>query len=197
MVLGLLTLSGTALAADEAVFGLAWGQTPAQVQAQGIALTLEKTQGHLQVFSTRSPLPQGLKDASGYMLGFDDQKGLVKVRSLQIFVQDPDGSRGRATFDRLASVLASKYTRDPAHSMQVVGQRLYTKPDEFYQCLDYAGCGLWAQTFMAPTKRVMIQLDGLKPGTGSLSITVEAYPAFEQSLAKTQAEQAQAERNAL
>ena len=172
--------SAFALDGDEALFGLRWGMTPAQVQAFGVTLINTENDRGLDLYKTTS-LPKNVSDAESYSLTFFNGR-LVKLWVVtKNITGDPTGAKGKERFGAFRSALAAKYG-ESAHNRQISGVALYTEWDEFYQCLAYSGCGIWASIFETNDKIVGIEIKGLRRGTGYIEITAEAKPQFHEAL---------------
>jgi hypothetical protein len=173
-------MSALAADGDEALFGLRWGMTPAEVRAIDVTLTKSKGDRNLEIYRTTS-LPRNVSDTESYSLMFADGR-LVKLWAVgKNIVNDPTGSNGKERFEALRSALTEKYGK-PTSNAQTTGNKLYRESDEFYQCLAYSGCGVWASIYETSEKVVSVELKGMSRGTGFLDITAEAKPQFERAL---------------
>ena len=176
----LLTLPAFAADGDEALFGLRWGMTVAEVKSAGVSITKTDGDRNLETYKALS-VPKTLSDFESYWMIFADGK-LAKVWGLSKNIEnDPSGASGKERFDTLRSALVQKYGQ-PKINSQTVGNKLFKEYDEFYQCLKYSGCGLWAATFEPGDKDLSIELKGLSRGTGYINITAEAKPQWDQAL---------------
>ena len=165
---------------DEALFGLRWGMTIAEVKAAGVTLTKTKGDRNLEIFKASS-VPKSLSDFESYSMIFADGK-LVKLWGISKDIsEDPSGSSGKERFETLRAALTQKYG-SPKLNSQTTGNKLFKEYDEFYQCLAYSGCGLWVSTYETPDKHLSIELKGLRRGTGYIDITSEAQPQWTQAL---------------
>lgn len=54
---------------------------------------------------------------------------------------DTYGSEGKEKYENIKTSLRKKYGL-PTLKLEVSGLTLWNEPDEFYQCLDYDGCGV-------------------------------------------------------
>lgn len=179
-LLPFLSLPALGADGDEALFGLRWGMTVAEVKAAGVTLT--KTDGDRNFDIYKAPsMPKNLSDFESYSMIFADGK-LVKLWGLSKNISnDPNGSNGKERFETLRTALTHKYG-PPDLNSQTIGNKLFKEYDEFYQCLKYTGCGIWLSTFDTPDKDISIQLKGLSRGTGYLDITAEAKPQWSKAL---------------
>ncbi len=59
--------------------------------------------------------------------------------------------------------------------LEISGLKLWDEPDEFYQCLDYSGCGFWMSAFEDKESGIAVglQLEGLRRGRGFIKLTYE------------------------
>ncbi len=178
--IALLTLPALAADGDEALFGLRWGMTVAEVKSAGVAITKTNGDRNLDTYKALS-VPRNLSDFESYWMVFADGK-LAKVWGFSKNISnDPNGSSGKERFDTLRSALVQKYGK-PKLNSQTVGNKLFKEYDEFYECLKYSGCGLWVSTFESGDKDLSIELKGLSRGTGYIDITAEAKPQWDQAL---------------
>jgi len=95
------------------------------------------------------------------------------------------GSAGKDQFDNLVNLLKQKYKVENTYCY--VGQELYKESDEFYECLNYDGCGNWAILMSSENKNISIQLCGLSRGEGYIRLVAEAKPEFSNALEKNKA----------
>ena len=169
------------LAGNEAMFGLNFGQTPKEIRALGSVLTFKYSKKNFSSYTCTS-LPKNFSLAERYILIFSDDS-LVKITMIgNTISKDIYGSDGKEAFINTFELLKNKYS---IHLFRTdSGLKLYDEPDEFYQCLAYDGCGLYAAILKNDSKTVTLQLKGLERGKGYLIITAEAVPEFEKALKK-------------
>ena len=178
----LLNTGSFSWAGGQAMFGLNWGMSPAEVREFGIYLKPEKKTNNLYIYSTNS-LPKNLKGTGSYTLVFSKQGKLIKIIMVgEKITGDLSGEIGKARFEELASQLSQKYKE--FKSITEVGVKMYDEPDEFYQCLAYKGCGLWVKMFQAENQNISLQLNGVRKGEGYLDITIEAVPEWNIAVGK-------------
>lgn len=165
--------------ARDRIFGLDWQSTPAQLQANGIALTQQKTKGRLTMYLTHA-LPINLSDADSYLLIFDRDRGLVKILMVgKDIVADPDGTKGKQRLRELNDILVGKgYTPEPDQSIH----RITSKTEDFYACLYKPTCGLWQQVYTKDDVAVLLRLRATRDGTGYIMMSFEEQPQFAQAL---------------
>ena len=157
-----------------APFGLTWGKSKADLQNQGVAFYDCKDVDFMQGCQTKI-LPKPLSIAEFYFLLFHPRKGLVKVQMAGKTISDDiTGSNGKADYARIKTRLTTKYG-SRLKGAEIVGQKLYDEYDEFYQCLAYAGCGVWLSLWEGSDGSVVsLQLKGFSRGEGYLTLTYES-----------------------
>lgn len=93
--------------------------------------------------------------------------------SSQDVTNDITGSSGKKLYFKAKDSLTKKYGEPKAYEQ--IGTKLYKKYDEFYQCLRYAGCGMWTSLWQRPEGgMVLVELKGKVRGTGYLSMSYES-----------------------
>ena len=168
----LLLLSAPAGAVEvQAPAGFKWGQTQAKIKQQGI--TFEKCEPvETFVFCQTRKAPKPLSFADFYSLVFVDNR-LQKVQIAgNDITDDPSGREGKELFAKVKRQLTAKYGQ-PSDEREIVGLKLWDEYDEFYQCLDYAGCGLWSAIWKHDGS-VVIELKGVSRGKGWLNLIYES-----------------------
>ena len=195
LLLPIIMLSTNSMAAGEAMFGLNWGETVEKIKEQNIELEKFGNENNITYYKTNS-LPENFSDIEVYILIFDDYLGLVKVfLQSKDFENDIYGSNGKDRFNKIRQILKEKYKmKDEA---RFIGQKLYDESDEFYQCLNYKGCGYWASTFETSNKFILLELIGKKRGVGFYELSVEAVPEWKQTLKKLEGKKAKSDDDAL
>jgi hypothetical protein len=193
----LCSLAAAAIAKDnnEAMFGLRWDMSVSEVRATGAPLTQQRTEGNITAFRTES-VPKGFSDAEFYVLMFASDRLVKIVMVTKDFTDDPFGTAGRERFAKIKTILEEKYGK-PTMSSQEVGRKLFRERDEFYQCLAYTGCGLWAAVFEPPGKSISMELKGSRRGVGYVSITTEAEPQWTNALKQKRDSTGRSDANAL
>ena len=178
MVTLLLASTASAEETDNTVLGLEFGQTIAQVKAAGVVLA-DTRDDHGLVSATADNVPKPIPGFVSYLLAFFDKK-LVKVGLVgEPVTDDIYGTTGKQRFDALLEVLKKKYKVN--QDSRLVGVALYKKPDEFYQCLAYSGCGRWVVFLAGGGKELMLELKGAGRGKGYLTLYIEG-PGFNLAL---------------
>ncbi len=180
---------------DEAMFGLRWGMKAAEVQASGVTITKKKGDRNLEIYEAVS-LPKNVSDVESYSLIFADGR-LAKISAIgKNIANDPSGSNGKERFEAIAKALTEKYGK-PSNSYQSTGNKLFKEYDEFYQCLAYSGCGQWTTVYEPNDKDIVIELKGIRRGTGYLVITAEAKPQWSQALDVYKSRKSSSDKDAL
>lgn len=197
LVLTIAVLSAQTHAADgdDALFGLKWGMTVSEVKAASSNLSKLRGERNLETYKASS-VPKPLSDVEAYMFIFADGK-LVKMWAVgKDIVGDPTGSIGKERFEALRGALNDKYGK-PTQNYQSIGNKLFKEYDEFYQCLAYSGCGMWVSVFETPDKAIIVELKGLRRGTGYLEVTSESKPQWSNALDVFNSRKASSDKDAL
>ena len=168
-----------------APFGLSWDTTTTEIKDLGFT----KSQGDEIIAWTGVNVPKAWSKGKTYIL-LTYQDKLVKASVLSESISgDITGSEGKELYEEMKALLTKKYG-EPKDSMEAVGRSVYKDYDEFYQCLDYDGCGIYISAFYVAGGYISIQLIGTSRGYGYLQVSYEP-PAFGE--AKRAIEQAKAE----
>ncbi len=163
-------------------FGLTWNMT--ETDLRGIGFSPATDDGDLSILTSVSA-PKAWSKAESYFAVTYKGK-LVKAGATSVnFTNDIYGSEGKAEFARLKALLTKKYGA-PQSSYERIGGKLYDEADEFYQCLEYAGCGAYLATFEMVGGLIGLQLEGKRRGEGYIRLLYES-PEF--SIAKAKIEQ--------
>ena len=171
-------------------FGLSWNMSEGDLDKLGFTDTGRGVEG-FNVFSSVS-VPKPWSKGDRY-LAVTYKNRLVKASALSVDITDDIyGSEGKEMYKQMKALLAKKYG-DPSDHYEFVGADIYDESDEFYQCLNYSGCGGYASMFQYLGGTIAVQLNGLTRGKGYLSITYES-PGFE--AAKRQSEKEAEESDA-
>ena len=156
-----------------APFGLRWDMSEAELKSVGFSHTT--TNGGLDLYASVS-VPKSWSKGDTYLAVFY-QGNLVKLAANSIhFTDDVYGTEGKKTYSQLKNLLTKKYGQ-PTNQLERVGLSLYDDSDEFYQCLEYSGCGAYATVFEYAGGTIGISLNGVRRGEGYLTIGYES-PAF-------------------
>ncbi len=178
--------------------GLRWGLSENDLASMNVSLSdCKDTPTHR--YCKTSNVPKPLSFAERYQLIFIGGK-LLKTRIIgKDILGDIYGTSGKASFDRILNGLKKKYTvKDFAHSQFIyTGRKLYDESDEFYQCLNYVGCGKHV-IYIVPEEgkngrgTVTLELNGLSRGKGYLDVIHES-PLWSEELDKAKEAQNEAD----
>ena len=171
-------------------FGLNWDMSDDNLKEHGFTLVKENS-SEFNVFTSVS-VPKAWSKGNTYLaLTYKDQ--LVKVVALSVdFTNDIYGSEGKEMYNQMKALLTKKYGA-PSDHYEYTGRDLYDEADEFYQCLEYSGCGHYVSIFKFSGGIIAIELEGKGRGTGYLTIGYES-PGF--LIAKRQIEKEAKESDA-
>lgn len=170
-------------------FGLTWGMSEAELQKLGF--TQVSDSDGFKIFSSVST-PKAWSKAENYVAV--TYKGrLVKAAAVSTdFSDDIYGSEGKRNYNQVKELLTKKYGAPSTHYERIGGE-LYDGSDEFYQCLEYSGCGAYLSIFEFGGGGISVQLKGKRRGEGYLTIAYES-PQF--SVAKKEIERGDLESDA-
>lgn len=194
VILTVIFWTGLATAQESfpAPFGLGWDMSVSELKALGFHEI--KTEGGLTTLTSVSA-PKPWSQAEVYIaLTYDDRLIKAGVKSVD-FTDDIYGIEGKQTYKRMKTLLTGKYGM-PTEEFELTGQELYKDSDEFYQCLDYSGCGSYASFFRYAGGVIQLQLQGQRRGVGHVLIYYES-PAFGLAKRKIEADQLEADTDAL
>ena len=178
-----------------APFGLEWGMSKEQVTEMGVNLTPHPS---AKGAYTAKILPKNLSDAEEYYLVFEQGFGLVKVSAhTKNITSDLYGSKGKERYSQLKTAIVNKYGK-PSRELEATGRaRIYDNIDEFYQCLNYDGCGYWVSLWgNSAGGGIALNIEGLSRGTGYIALTYESL-AFYTAHEKEEAEKSRSDEDAL
>lgn len=157
------------------VFGLRFGDSYATATSKGLQAKLKTKDGNLALYeSTKLPKQPSNTDLVG--LAFDQGHGLQKIQWLsKNITEDPMGIKGKEQFSELKAILGQKYgDPDSGLSYERVGVSLYKDPDEFYECIDYVGCGMWNASWVGSYGLVSLSIRSSgRRGIGWLELIYE------------------------
>lgn len=156
----------------EAPFGLRWGMSASEMRQMGVNLTLDRDIESVATYDTLT-LPRDISGIEQYYLQIPERYGLQKIVAIGEDIEnDPFGTDGKQEYERIKSIISGRYG-EPSDEANVVGLTLYDERDEFYQCLQYDGCGGWMAIWETKGVAVVLQLKGLRRGTGYIDIVIE------------------------
>tara|TARA_B100000963_G_scaffold360948_1_gene394013 strand:- start:1797 stop:2348 length:552 start_codon:yes stop_codon:yes gene_type:complete len=158
-----------------APFGFTWSQTKGELEALGIEMTCEIFPDTGINSCTTNSSPKRFSQAEKFYLYLVPGKGLQKVMMIGETIEgDSTGSEGKSRYGKLKSALAKKYGEP--ENYERTGLKLYDERDEFYQCLEYDGCGMYASYWSNDQLlgAISVQINGLRRGEGWISLTYES-----------------------
>jgi hypothetical protein len=170
-------------AGGEAMFGLTFGMTVDEVRSLIPTMVLNNSDDIISVYNVTDPkeMPRHLSIIEKYSLVFVGDK-LLKIGAYGFEINnDSYGIEGKSIFKKIYSGLNEKYGK-PSLERQTFGNKIWTKSDEFYQCLAYDGCGNWFSVYEVKGKGIILTLNGLSRGKGFISLTVESVPEWSDAL---------------
>jgi hypothetical protein len=156
----------------EAPFGLKWGITKEALGDAGIIFSECSDEGWVEQCRTES-VPKNISMGDFYLLLFTKKYGLQKAVMLGKDISgDPNGSSGKDKYAKLKQALKNKYEKSVSYEW--VGRELWGESDEFYQCLDYEGCGSWT-TYWTENHEgsIALELKGVNRGEGYIRLSYE------------------------
>nr|WP_290696369.1 hypothetical protein [Halomonas sp. UBA3074] len=154
-------------------FGLTWGMSEAELNELGFTQASESD--GLKIFSSVSA-PKAWSKAEVY-IAITYKGNLVKAAASSTdFIDDIYGLEGKRNYNQIKDLLIKKYG-EPSTNYERTGGTLYDEADEFYQCLEYSGCGVYLSIFEFSGGLISVQLQGKRRGQGYLSIAYES-PQF-------------------
>lgn len=179
LILATLPLLANAQTEFPAPFGLTWGMSESALKAVGFSHTTDS--GGFTLFSSVS-VPKAWSKGESY-LAIAYKGRLVKVAATSTdFTNDVLGSEGKRVYGQMKALLTKKYGA-PKSAYEQSGIKLYDDADEFYQCLEYSGCGYYASIFEYAGGTIGLSLKGKRRGEGYLTIGYES-PQFESASAE-------------
>ena len=211
-ILFILMTFAASFGSDNAMFGLKWGMSHAEVSALGVSMEVSCVENNLHVYKTGS-LPKNVTMVDYYSLIFDENESLVKITMIsKTITGDTYGTEGKRSFEELKFILSSNY----AHlgSRCRINKSSHLNSDDFYQCLSDASCGSWLSDFRDDAMVMRLQLFGIdrsivernskdksrsqaESGTGYLVLTIESDPGFSIAVGKSKALKTGSNRDAL
>ena len=160
----------TAHAQQTTPFGLSWGMTQKQIEAQGVSL--EQVEDGI---FTAQKLPVELEWAETYALMIDKKLGLVRVMGYTgDILNDPQGQMGRRIYYRLKAELERSmvvmYSQENSSTTPGI-----TPPagQSFYTCLEEGPCNPWYTNFVNGDISAQIILEALDAEAGFVSVIYE------------------------
>lgn len=196
IILVLITASLPLVASGQssfpAPFGLSWEMSEAELKEAGFTHANESN--GFTLYSSVSA-PKSWSKADVYIaIVYKGQLVKVSANSTD-FTDDIYGTEGKKVYNQMKALLTKKYGA-PLQSIERVGLKLYDDPDDFYQCLDYSGCGMYVSLFNIEGGSIGVTLKGERRGQGSLNIAYES-PEFSKAKADIDRDDETADADAL
>lgn len=169
-------LPAPAVAEKRAPFGLKWGHSITQSTARGMIGKVESKDKNTTIFKVKK-FPINPRDTNfGYTIFIKNYNLQKIIWHSKIITGDSFGDVGKTKFAKLERIITNKYgPPSPSSSMKKVGIKLFKKRDEFYQCLGYTNCGIWAVLWKITGGGIIsleINASG-RPGEGWLTAVYE------------------------
>ena len=160
----------------KAPFGFEWGQTKSDLSYKGVDLLdcSVPESVPIETCKVNNP-PKKFSKADFFFLYFASDEGLHKVVMLGKDIKnDAYGTDGKEQYSSLTTSLTKKYGK-PSDVFEWTGQELYKDADEFYECLNYQGCGTQTSYWLEGVEgTISLELKGVNRGTGYLKLTYES-----------------------
>jgi hypothetical protein len=153
-----------------APLGFTWGESKDDMIEKGVVFGECETR-KLLVCVVITPL-KSISFVDVMIAKFDKNENLVGVSMTTSDIKsDIYGSEGIDIYNDLKINISKLYGKP--ESYEYTGRSLFTKSDEFYQCLSYDGCGRYV-SYWIQEGAVGIEIEGVGRGSGYLLITYES-----------------------
>lgn len=167
--------------AYEAPFGFRWGMSIEQVESMvGSFVAHQAIPGRPgQSVAVFEKAPKTPARTNLFSALFSSKQGLVKiVWSSTRVTGDVYGLEGKALYIQIKEIIKDEYISGHSEETKITGLKIYNQNDEFYQCLKYAGCGMWNLIHKpASGGYIAVELKGVERGVGYVSVSYES-PQF-------------------
>lgn len=199
IVFFVLTLPVHSQSADmTSAFGIAFGQTVIKVRELGAVIDKDNqlSNEYTEWYKVKR-FPKHPADTAFGLIGFTTA-GLQKIVWVsEDITSDADGSKGRDKFSYYEEIINKKYNLlQPSKKYQISGAKLYKESDEFYQCLKYGGCGMWASVWTGAWGSTILEIQTSgKRGEGWLRLSYEG-PKWADAVEATKKGQEHKDQNA-
>ena len=155
-------------------FGVDWGMSISSLNAAGADCTLDER--NVESFDTYqcAKLVKPFSNADFFLIYAHPTQGVQRISMLgETIEDDPYGITGLERYKAYKSALTKKYG-EPTSSYEYKGGALYKDADEFYECIDYAGCGSQMSIFKKDGVSVLVKINSSgRRGRGWVSISYE------------------------
>jgi len=154
-----------------APMGLTWGASDDDLTSKFGAIKAGDQKGYEIFIINKPPITLGNIDS---VIGITYPKlGLVKVVLASTISNDAFGTAGSKLYADFKAKLTEKYGKPKSY--EYINKKLYTEADEYYQCLNYEGCGSMISFFKeGQPSNVSLELSGKMRGEGALKISYES-----------------------
>lgn len=170
-LLGVLCLLSTPSFADDALFGLRWGENMEDIKRLGVSGDLQQYDGHLTLFQVTT-LPHGPNDTKFASLGIDRRFGLQRIQWISKDIADtPSGEKGIALYKTMKRALSDQYGDPKSSDEEIVGSPNQSSPS-LYRCLAEDGCGVFVTVWRTPDTDARLRLMGSASGKGWLEVVL-------------------------
>lgn len=169
-VIAVLFLAVAAAArADEAPYGLHWGETAQDITDRGLSIEAVEGDGKSKLYVARG-LRMAPPDTGLVRIVINEKHGLQRITWISKPIEDDlYGTKGRKAYqDRIAA-----FNRDfgrPHVTTEEIGVSVYTAPDQFYACLATDGCGIFMSKWLGDDEEILLRLVADAPTRGRLEI---------------------------
>lgn len=166
----LVVLSSPLFASDidfPAPFGLSWGMSSNEIKKLGFSKYSEIDGIDKYVSKT---VPKPWSDGRFYIA--EIYKGrLVRLTSQSAeIIGDSYGVMGKEKYSNIRGILSKKYGK-PTYTSDLKEEKLSGgNQDKFYQCIMQGGCGRHYSFYNVNNGNILIELKGVKPGTGVIQV---------------------------
>lgn len=165
-------LTSKQLFIPNAPFGLKWGINSDILLKSRVKLDLKEKIKNVSIYNASS-LPKQMTDTDNMVLFFDSHYGLSKILWIGSNIpNDAYGTSGKDKYIRMMMSLTDKYG-EPTERIEYIGENLYKNSDEFYECLNYSGCGAFISLWKTKDVNISFELKALNRSAGYLVITYE------------------------
>ncbi|MDX7499979.1 hypothetical protein SJ359_22410 [Raoultella ornithinolytica] len=171
VAVSLLTVSFICAAEEiPAPVGLKWGESEQTITSKYGGIPVNPVNGFNVYVIYNPPIKlDGIEHVVGLVA---PNIGLVKVILASDIANDAYGIEGDKIYNDYKKKLTVKYGKP--ESFDYMGRKVYSEPDEFYQCLKYDGCGRRVSFFTQKDGgSISLEITGKSRGTGMFRISYE------------------------
>lgn len=150
-------------------FGLSWGATSKELSDIGFT---KLDSGDDMVAMHSYATPKSWSIGKEYVVFLYNDKMVRAGAFSEPFKNDVYGTEGKEAFERIVGLIGKKY--GPMKKTTFTGLKLYKDSDEFYQCLEYAGCGYYQASLDYAGGQIHVRLIGERRGEGKLMVSYDS-----------------------